>query len=42
MIDVNINKVRTRGILITARRGQKNISKVPSYTNPGPTGPKRG
>ena len=42
MIDVNINKVRTGGILITTRRGRKNTNKVPSYTNPGLTKPKRG
>ena len=42
MIDVGANKARTRGIPITARRGQKNTSKVLSCANPGPIRPKRG
>ena len=42
MTDIGINKARTRGILITARRGQKNTSKVFSCANPGPIRPKRG
>ena len=42
MTGINTNKVRTRGILITAKRGRKNTSKVPSCTNPSPTKPKRG
>ena len=42
MTGVNANKARTKGIPITARKGWKNTSKVLSYTNPGPTRPKRG
>jgi hypothetical protein len=41
-MDVNANKAKTRGILITTRRGRKNTNKVPSYANPSPTRPKRG
>ena len=42
MTGVNTNKVRTRGIPITAKRGWKNTNKIPSCTNTSPTRPKRG
>ena len=41
MTGVNTNKVRTREILTTAKKGWKNISKVLSCTNFNPTGSKR-